>query len=66
MKSDSAEGKKANPSGMCKGPEQKEKGIEMENALLSTEISKASQNLEIMRSQSPQQTCSEQCYGSSH
>lgn len=66
MKSESAEGRKANPSGMCKGPEGKEKGTEMENTVLSTEISKASQILEIMRSQSPQQTYAEQCLVPSH
>lgn len=62
MKSESDEGRKANPYGMCKGPEGKEKGIEMENTLLSPEISKASQNLEIAQSQSLQQTYYEQSW----
>lgn len=61
MKSESAEGRKPNPSGMCKEPEGKEKETEMENTLWSADISKTSQNLETMQSQSPQQTYFEQC-----
>lgn len=45
MKSESDEQRKANPSGMCKGSKEKEKGTETENTPLLTKMSKTSQKI---------------------